>query len=842
VSFSVIVSAGGGSELERTLASLRGPDADVILAAASGYRGLNEAARAAKHPHLAFVELGAVVAPGALAALEAALGADVAIAVPSICGDAQKVITAGRALLPTRMSRFSFTVGARRTGEPFDPRAQPEDVDVAPLTCLMISRERFEALGGFDARFEAALGDVDLSLRARTGGYRIVCVRGARVSVFAPHRAIDEPLALTSVQEFLDALWRGRLGSLTPQIEPLARETRIGPERYIDGAVAPRAITVFVHGPADDPAVPARALAGAGAPIARVVWNSPQAPPPGIAIDVDRSEPAAAASAAMELRGERAIAFLDARFPLRDGWLAALVRELSWGGDVVAATFRETEPSGSVLPACDARASIVALGEIPQHLRLDQRLELDDALLDLTAKLRACGLATRAADGATFAPGIERDRLPLAVKREAPVLRPDGLASIIMLSWNAPNYTKIALESIRSYTKHPYEVIIVDNGSEAETTDWLRTLDGVRVIYNPTNRGFAGGNNQGIAAARGEYVVVLNNDVVVTEGWLEDMIDALRRNPLTGVSAPRSNRVAGIQLLPDANYPDVNAMHRYAAERRAAWRKCGFYVDRAIGFCLCIDRRVVDEIGGIDERFGAGNFEDDDFCMRVRAAGYKIYVCDDVFIHHFGSVTFAANKIDWQASMNQNWVTFAKKWGLPDQYPTNGYVPAPIIARGFDRGAHYVALPAPEESAADDGPAEPSAPRRGASVRFASIVRNEADWSMVGAFVRRFGRAFDVEADVTLEIAASGTIDAVTLGERVTRLLERSGLDPERVADIGIDDVADVDAWLAELGPALLLRVQNEALHGAFDALELVAETSPSGLRRALAQRKTAAP
>jgi hypothetical protein len=300
-------------------------------------------------------------------------------------------------------------------------------------------------------------------------------------------------------------------------------------------------------------------------------------------------------------------------------------------------------------------------------------------------------------------------------------------------------------------------------------------------------------------------------------------------------------------MIADADYPDVAAMHRYAAARRIRWRKTGFYVDRAIGFCLCIDRRVVDEIGGIDERFGAGNFEDDDFSMRVRAAGYKIYVCDDVFIHHFGSVTFAANKIDWQASMHENWTKFARKWGLEEQFPLNGYQPQPVIARGFDRALHYIPLTqepgsqnpvsasAGSASAADEAP-EQAVSRREARVRFAAIVRDESDWSNVGAFVRRFARAFDIQADVTLEIAAFGTLDASILGERVMRLLERNGMDANRVAEIGIDDVRNVDAWLDGLAPASLLRIQGATFGGAFDALALIEETSPSSLRRVLAE------
>jgi len=802
----------------------------------SAYRAYNAAAATAAEPVFLFHTAGVTVDPESVERLSAALTDGVGIVTATIADSVNRVRSAGLGIARTRMSRFAIDVIARRAGEAFDERAPSEDVSAAPGTCMMITRSLFVELGGFAERYGDALADIDLSLRVRARGMRVVCVRGALAAARAAEIDCNDPRRMLSARARLDEDWRARIGAFAVARDPDVRETRVAPERYLDVPAAPRPITVFVHGDVADPAGLRDALERCGAPVAHMVWNSPSDPPQlGVPLEIDRSGTTYAARKAMELRGEQAIAFVDASFPLKEGWLAALRGELAWGGDVVAATFADAS-GDHVVPSCDARASLLALAEIPQHLRLDERVGLDAALIDLTARLRACGLAIRAADATRFAPQIERGRDVLSVRREAPVARADGLVSIVMLSWNAPNYTKIALESIRAHTPHPHEIIIVDNGSGPETTDWLRTLDDVTVIFNPSNRGFAGGNNQGIHAARGDYIVVLNNDVVVTEGWLDDLIDALRRNPLTGVSAPRSNRVAGSQMIADADYPDVATMHRFAAARRARWRKSGFYVDRAIGFCLCIDRRVIDEIGGIDERFGAGNFEDDDFCIRVRAAGYKIYVCDDVFIHHFGSVTFSANNVDWQASMNENWAKFARKWGLPDQYPTNGYLPQPVIARGFDRTTHFVPLSSTETVTSSEGAAATGTPRKDARARFAALVRDESDWSTVGAFVRRFAQAFGSDADVTLEIAACGAIDAATLGERVRRLLERSGLEVERVAEIGIDDVADVDRWLSELRPATLVRLQPGAFGGMFDAIELIKETSPSALRRTLAR------
>lgn len=399
-----------------------------------------------------------------------------------------------------------------------------------------------------------------------------------------------------------------------------------------------------------------------------------------------------------ELRGHRHVAVVDARSRLQPGWLDTLLAPFAESAEIGAVTFGE-----SALRLCaDARCTAISLRNFPAHLRIDAgQPTLDSAVSDFLMRGTGVGAFTFGVEqGGNVLPpaGMDQahwqDRETVAQMLRAGVKRRPGLVSIVMLSWNAAQFTKLALESIRRYTSGEYEIIIVDNGSAPETVEWLRTLEDVRVIYNAENRGYAGGNNQALAAARGEYIVLLNNDVVVTEGWLDDLLCAFDRVPGLGVSAPRSNRIAGDQIVADAVYGNVNEMHEFARGRRSFFRAQGYLTDRAIGLCLCVDRRVIEEIGGFDEQYGAGNFEDDDFCLRVRAAGYRIFVCNDVFIHHFGSQTFAANKVDWTATMRENWTRFAAKWGYAPVYPDNGYQPSEAIDRGFLRKRHYVPLTA----------------------------------------------------------------------------------------------------------------------------------------------------
>ena len=131
--------------------------------------------------------------------------------------------------------------------------------------------------------------------------------------------------------------------------------------------------------------------------------------------------------------------------------------------------------------------------------------------------------------------------------------KPKGLISIVILTFNQLNFTKECVKSIQMHTLEPHEVIFVDNGSKDGTVSWLCEL--VRenphygLIENRENLGFAKGCNQGIEAATGKYLLLLNNDVVVTEGWLLGMLECLNRHPGIGIVGPMTNQISGIQKI-----------------------------------------------------------------------------------------------------------------------------------------------------------------------------------------------------------------------------------------------------------------------------------------------------
>jgi GT2 family glycosyltransferase/tetratricopeptide (TPR) repeat protein/glycosyltransferase involved in cell wall biosynthesis len=280
--------------------------------------------------------------------------------------------------------------------------------------------------------------------------------------------------------------------------------------------------------------------------------------------------------------------------------------------------------------------------------------------------------------------------------------------SIVIVTHNQFEFTRICVESIRKYTAEPYELIIIDNGSTDETVEYLKGLglrvegrgpkegrdrrqEGylpvrVQIVSNAFNRGFPAAANQGIQAATGQQMVLINNDTVVTAGWLTRLLRALESDPTVGMVGPVSNFVSGAQQI-DVPYQgsgfgvqgsggvegsalsvqgsensSLNAVEEFARGWAEANTGRIQETDRLVGFCLLIKREVVEKIGLLDERFGIGNFEDDDYCLRAREAGYRLVIERDAFVHHFGGATFIGAKVDHGAVMRENERLFLEKW------------------------------------------------------------------------------------------------------------------------------------------------------------------------------------
>jgi GT2 family glycosyltransferase len=245
----------------------------------------------------------------------------------------------------------------------------------------------------------------------------------------------------------------------------------------------------------------------------------------------------------------------------------------------------------------------------------------------------------------------------------------------VVLCYNNLPFTMACLESLLAFSDYPdIEIICVDNASTDGTAEYLGGLAErhgfVQYIRNETNLGFAAGNNVGIWASRGEFVVLLNNDTYVTHGWARDLIRPMLLDPTIGMTGPLTNMCGNEQKIGLA-YSDMVEMARASADFTVRHRRQVFPIRCLAFFCVAIRRKVIDAIGALDEAYTVGYFEDDDYCRRVEEAGYRLAVCDDVFVHHHHSASFSQlGDAAKSGLMKRNRRIFEKRWGkwIPHAY------------------------------------------------------------------------------------------------------------------------------------------------------------------------------
>ncbi len=253
----------------------------------------------------------------------------------------------------------------------------------------------------------------------------------------------------------------------------------------------------------------------------------------------------------------------------------------------------------------------------------------------------------------------------------APAMPP---VAIVMLTWNGLHYTQECLTSLRELTEGvEYRVIVVDNGSSDGTREYLRTLDWIELIENSENLGYVRGNNQGIAAAPpGWDVLLLNNDMrIIQADWLQRLRAVAHSDPAYGVVGCRLLMSDG-RLLHAGTYMPSDSF--WGWQIGGGEEDVGQYyrvreVEGIVGACMYLRRDVIATIGGLDERFFS-YYEDTDYCLRARQAGYKVVVAGDVSLIHHENVSTRLNKVDFWGMYGTSQAIFLEKW---EPYYRNRY-------------------------------------------------------------------------------------------------------------------------------------------------------------------------
>jgi GT2 family glycosyltransferase len=248
--------------------------------------------------------------------------------------------------------------------------------------------------------------------------------------------------------------------------------------------------------------------------------------------------------------------------------------------------------------------------------------------------------------------------------------------SVVIVAHGNRELTRACLQSVAARTDWPnLEIVAVDNGSEDGTAEMLaecaRTLPELRVIVNPDNRGFARATNQGLARATGDYLVLLNNDTVVSRGWATALIGHLRRDPGLGMVGPSTNQIANESKV-EVGYDSLAGMPGWSRQFVRRHDRVRADIPMLAMFCVALRRRDLERVGPLDESFEIGLFEDDDYATRLREAGLELAVARDAFVHHVGGAAFA--RLDERATrilFARNRERYEQKWGA--WRPSDGF-------------------------------------------------------------------------------------------------------------------------------------------------------------------------
>ncbi len=279
------------------------------------------------------------------------------------------------------------------------------------------------------------------------------------------------------------------------------------------------------------------------------------------------------------------------------------------------------------------------------------------------ASLPASGQGTQASE---IQHAVGRSQLQSFLEGQRTLIFPSveqPRVSIVMLTWNQAHNTFMALQSLLAYESSlQFELIVIDNASEDETSALLDRLEHVRILRNETNAGFGAACNQGAALARGDLICFLNNDTLSNPGWLDELVRILD-------TYPRCGAVGAKLVLSDGRLQEAGSIiWRDGSTRgygRAMNPQAPEYcyvreVDYCSAACLLIRKTLFDTLGGFDGRYAPAYYEDVDLCMAVRQAGFSVIFAPKSVVTHLEHASSDRSAAIALQQRNRN--VFVSKW------------------------------------------------------------------------------------------------------------------------------------------------------------------------------------
>lgn len=252
----------------------------------------------------------------------------------------------------------------------------------------------------------------------------------------------------------------------------------------------------------------------------------------------------------------------------------------------------------------------------------------------------------------------------------------DSPVTIIILTWNGLDYTRRCISSLRRFTREEdYELIVVDNGSTDGTVEYLQKLDNITLILNKENVGFVRGNNQAIKMLEGKSdVILLNNDTEVPHDqgeWLSRLQKTAYSSDDIGIVGCRLRQPNGYLQHAGAYMPLQTFWGQQIGSMELDVNQYGYDrdVESVVFACAYIKHDLIEKIGALSEDFFS-YYEDTDYCLRAREAGYRTVCCGTVTLIHYENASTRENKVSHSEFFDVSQATFRKKWEakLKDKY------------------------------------------------------------------------------------------------------------------------------------------------------------------------------
>ncbi len=256
-------------------------------------------------------------------------------------------------------------------------------------------------------------------------------------------------------------------------------------------------------------------------------------------------------------------------------------------------------------------------------------------------------------------PAILKD-IPTPPREEVSVPTAWPTVSIVIPLHGGEDDIRSCLESLSSSRDLFHELIVVDDVSPDNAAIEAAAFEGVTLLSNEKNLGFGATCNRGLERATGEVVIFLNSDTLVPRAGLIRLVESLTSGGGIGATGPLTNNSGHGQII-DVTYTSRHNVDLFAEDLALSGGE-DREVDMLVGFCIAAKRAVLREVGGFDERFGIGQFEDNDLCYRMRRAGYKLLLVQSAFVHHEGSKSLNRRQEHPAKLLTKNHKVFLDKW------------------------------------------------------------------------------------------------------------------------------------------------------------------------------------